>query len=263
MGHGAQTISKQFITAILPAYNEEGRIGDVLHVVTQASFIDEIIVVCDGCTDNTAAEAKRALRFAKQKEHLTYSVLELERNIGKGGAMLYGAQRTNADVLLFLDADLIGLTPSHVDALIKPMLCNPNYSAAAMTLGIFGAPRGGIFGKWLGICHRTAANLTGQRAIRRDLFLGIPNLYNSRFGVEMAITHYIRDVWQLRMQHVSLDGVTHPIKEEKTGIWRGTQHRFGMYEDIISYILYNAIRARISTIYNKRKLRIKKRRLVK
>src|SRR5690606_23678538 len=197
---------------VIPAYNEAGRVGDVLRAVAACRFVDEIIVVTDGCTDSTAEEARGVAARVQELfgRELPFRVFELKQNIGKGGAMTYGAHRTDAEVLLFLDADLIGLKSEQVDALLAPMLSEDAEERADMTLGLFGAPRGGVFGWWLGFCHRNVAAITGQRAIRRDVFLAIPNLTRSRFGVEIAITRYVH-AWKLRVAGVPLHDVTHPI----------------------------------------------------
>lgn len=247
----------QRTAVILPAFNEAGRIGDVLRTVFAASLVNEIIVVCDGCTDQTAEEARQTINSLDDAQSPPFTLYDLEQNIGKGGAMAYGARRTDADILLFLDADLIGLQPTHVDALLHPML-TPN-EPAVMTLGLFGTPRGGAFGWWLGLCHRVAASLTGQRAIRRDVFFAIPELTCSRFGVEVAITHYVQSVWKLRVQHVRIDGVTHPIKEEKIGVFRGFRHRLNMYGEIAKYLVTDNIRNRASAQRRDQNLQIKER----
>ena len=46
------------ISVIIPAYNEEGRIGNVLSPLIGLELIKEIIVVNDGSNDNTSEEAK-------------------------------------------------------------------------------------------------------------------------------------------------------------------------------------------------------------
>jgi hypothetical protein len=247
----------QRTAVILPAFNEAGRIGDVLRAVSAAALVDEIIVVCDGCTDKTAEEAHQAINNLDETQKLPFTLYDLEKNIGKGGAMAYGAHRTDADILLFLDADLIGLQHSHVEALLEPMLRSSE--PAVMTLGLFGTPRGGAFGWWLGICHRVAASLTGQRAIRRDVFFSIPELTCSRFGVEVAITHYVQSVWKLRVEQVRIDGVTHPIKEEKIGVLRGFRHRLNMYGEIAKYLATDNIRNRASAQRRDQNLQIRER----
>ena len=231
--------------AIVPAYNEAGRITNVLKSISQAQTVDEIVVVTDGCEDTTADEARGfAARFKEKNPNspLQIRVLELEQNLGKGGAMRHGALHCTAPILLFLDADLIGLEPHQVDDLLAPMRTERPEERADMALGLFGAARGGIVGWWLSVCHRKVAAITGQRAIRRDVFLAVPGLTESRFGVETAITRYVRHAWKLKVAEVFLDGVTHPLKEEKIGIWRGARHRAAMYTEIVTYIVVDNVR---------------------
>ena len=252
---GATLFAPITTAAVIPAYNESGRISAVLEAVAQAKHIQEIIVVTDGCSDNTANEARAVMErlastFAENAARgigcRELRVFELKHNIGKGGAMTYGALRTEADVLLFLDADLIGLETQQVDDLLAPMLCEEPSQRADMALGLFGAVRGGIFGWWLGVCHRQMAALTGQRAIRREVFLAVPGLTNSRFGIETAITRYVKYVWMLKVSNVPLHGVTHPVKEEKIGVWKGFRHRLNMYGEIVTYLALDIVRNQAS-----------------
>lgn len=223
------------VAAIVPAYNEGGRITAVLDVISQARQVDEILVVTDGCTDGTNDEVSAWLEGRDKTQRPAARLFALTQNIGKGGAMTYGAHRTDADVLLFLDADLIGLRPEQVDELLAPTLMADN--PADMALGLFGSVRGGILGWWLGFCHRFTPSITGQRAIRRDLFLEVPGLTHSRYGVEAAITRFVTSDPGLRTDYVFLHSVTHPIKEEKQGAWKGFSNRMRMYREIGSYLI--------------------------
>ncbi|MGC8981459.1 MAG: glycosyltransferase family 2 protein [Minisyncoccia bacterium] len=49
------------ISCIIPAYNEEKRIKDVIEAIKNSKLIDEIIVVSDGSTDNTYEMAKNVI----------------------------------------------------------------------------------------------------------------------------------------------------------------------------------------------------------
>lgn len=220
---------KPRVAAIIPAYNEANRVVAVLETIANSQSVGEVLCVTDGCSDDTAAQVATFVA-ARCPDATPVRLFELTQNIGKGGAMAHGAHHTDAEVLLFLDADLIGLQPSQVDEMLEPMLRESD--PADMTLGLFGAVRGGPLGWWLSWCHRATPSITGQRAIRRDLFLSTPGLTRSRFGVEAAITRWVQSDPSLKVDFVYLHSVTHPIKEEKLGLIRGSRNRMKMYRDI-------------------------------
>ncbi|MCS6831413.1 MAG: glycosyltransferase family 2 protein [Armatimonadota bacterium] len=206
------------VTAIIPAYNEETRLPRVLEAVRAASLVDEIVVVSDGSADRT---------YEVARNFDGVHALQLPQNLGKGGAMHVGACFTDSPVIVFLDADLIGLTPEHVDRLVEPVRCGD----ADMTLGVF---RGGR--RATDLAQKLFPFVSGQRAIRRELFLEVPNVQFARFGVETQITRWaMRQRWRVR--YVLLFGVTHPMKEEKLGRLRGTVARLRMYADIARILL--------------------------
>jgi hypothetical protein len=204
------------VAAVVPAYNEERRIRAVLETLTATPEVDEISVVSDGSSDRTQAVAA-ALPGVRS--------IQLSRNKGKGGAMREGALLTDAEVLVFFDADLMGLTPEHVRDLVLPV-CGGH---ATMATGIF---QGGRF--WTDIAQYFSPGITGQRAIRRDVFLRIPDLENVGYGIELAITYYVRHR-DLPMRRVILRGVTHPMKEEKLGWLRGAASRMVMYWQMLRF----------------------------
>lgn len=206
------------VSAIVPAYNERERIAAVLDAIKSARTIDDIVVVSDGSTDGTyeLAAADPAVR-----------ALKLEANGGKAGAMRAGALGTDADLILFLDADLIGLDGPKVDALVAPVA----EDRADMAIGVFRRGRG-----LTDLAQLIAPYISGQRAMRRELFLSIPGIEDVRSGVEMAITRYCR-ARRLRVERVDLPGCTHVMKEEKLGLVRGVASRLRMYVDITKIIL--------------------------
>lgn len=202
------------VTAVIPAYNEAATIGAVIEVLRQVPLIEEIIVVSDGSEDGTAAVAR---------EHGA-TVIELEQNRGKGAAMAQGAQQAQGDILLFLDADLEGLTPAHVESLLEPVM----QGEAEMTVGVF--HRGRSLTDWAQII---APHLSGQRAILKSLFLSA-GTEASRFEVEVMLSATAREKgW--RVKKVPLSNMTHIMKEEKRGFTRGMVARLGMYKDIAGF----------------------------
>ena len=212
------------IVAIVPAYNEAARITPVLDTLTRAPSVDSVIVVDDGSDDATAATAERHPAAATGR----LAVVRQETNRGKGAAMRAGAEAADsADTLLFLDADLIGLTVDHVEALVEPV----RTGQVDMALGVF---RGGNF--WTTLAQIIVPNISGQRAILRELFLSVPSVIDARYGVELAITHYVAGEGR-PMTRVILKDVSHPPKERKLGLWRGVASRARMYQQMLPYMI--------------------------
>ena len=83
------------ITVVLPAKNEAGAIQQTVKAIRQLNRVDEIIVVNDGSTDDTAQLAEQA--GAKVINH-PYSK-------GNGAAIKTGARNAIGDVIVFMDAD--------------------------------------------------------------------------------------------------------------------------------------------------------------
>lgn len=204
------------ITAIVPAYNEAKTIGAVLTVLTGCRSIDQVIVVSDGSTDDTVKVAR---------QFKSVQVIDLPENRGKGAALKAGMEQTTAEIALFLDADLIGLTEEHINALLEPVLDN----RAPMSLGVF--ERGRVA---TDLAQKVAPYLTGQRALRRTLFEDISDPDLTRFGVEMALHRYVEER-DIPAALVSLPDLSHLMKEEKLGLWKGLAARGKMYWEIIKY----------------------------
>lgn len=213
------------VTAIIPAYNEEQTIANVVKCVSNVEEIKRIIVVSDGSTDSTAERAKAS----------GAEVIELSENVGKGGAIKAGVNECESEVILFLDADLIGLTEKHVKDLINPVIKDE----ADMTIGIFKNGR-----MVTDLAQKVTPYLSGQRAIKKTVIDKIPNIDITRYGVEVALTKYINRS-SIRVREVSLPDMTHVTKEEKLGIFKGVQARLRMYWDIIKMLRSNNINKQI------------------
>lgn len=202
------------VSAIIPAYNEEKNIGNVLKAVKQVDLIDRIIVVNDGSIDSTSQIALS----------MGVEVLELCNNMGKGGAIKSGLDIcSNEDIILLLDSDLIGLERNHIISLIMPVIKD----AADMTVGVFKRGRA-----LTDLAQLISPFLSGQRAVKRDMIYSMPDMDMMRYGVEMAMTLYLKKA-NARIVSIPLHGITHPMKEEKLGLIPGIRERIKMYRDII------------------------------
>ncbi len=102
---GSELVSmddKPALTVILPCHNEEENIKriptELIPVLKEAGLVYEIIVVDDGCTDNTVFTAQN-LNIPQLK------ILRHEKNKGLGEAIKTGFANTNGDIVITLDAD--------------------------------------------------------------------------------------------------------------------------------------------------------------
>jgi hypothetical protein len=104
--------------AIVPAYNEQGMVGRVVREIRRQAPDFDVVVVDDGSTDNTAAEAEAAGAL----------VLRHPFNTGIGGAMQSGfkyALRNSYDVAAQVDGDGQH-KPVHLDDLLAKLKTTGN-----------------------------------------------------------------------------------------------------------------------------------------
>lgn len=201
------------VVCIIPAFNEGKTIGGIIDVVKQVKTIDDIIVVSDGSIDNTAEIA-----MGKNVTTIVHN-----ENKGKGAALKTGFDITNADILVFLDADLIGLTKEHIEDLIDPVLNDD----ADMSIGIFVSGR-----LTTDLAQIVTPFLSGQRAMKREIIQNIDNIDITRYGVEVALTKAVKRNNYV-VKKVELKDMTHITKEEKLGLKKGIAARMKMYWEIV------------------------------
>lgn len=204
------------VSVIIPAYNEDPTITSIIETCKKSNNVSEIIVVDDGSIDQTSLLASEAGAV----------VLSYGSNLGKAYALLHGAKYAKEDILLLLDADLVGLSVEHVDNLIIPVLTG----SVDSTLGLFTGGR-----LKTDLAHAITPHLSGQRCLKKDFLLQLEDYKNARFGIEVAITKY-QSKQNKKVIKVYLESVTHVMKEEKTGRESGFQNRLQMYKDIVKHI---------------------------
>ncbi len=184
------------VAAIIPAFDEERTIGEVVCAVRHCSLVDEVIVVSDGSRDATVDTARR--QGAR--------VVALPENQGKGGAIAAGLAVTGAELILLLDGDLVGLTAEHVNDLLLPVL-----------MGTADVSIGQITHDFI---QTLFPILSGQRALRRCVLEGVAELENTGFGIEAALNRYLKTAG-LHTRTVPLGALRHVPKQEKHGLLRG------------------------------------------
>lgn len=204
------------VAAIVPALNEEKNIGNVLKTLLGSEEIDEVVVV-DGASKDATAKISRdmgakVIIFPKKS---------------KGGAMREGVKSTKADIIVFCDADLIGLSSEHISSLIQPILRNE----AAMSVGIRERHGWGKIAEFF-IKIDPLFAIAGERSMKRQIFEAIPEDFIKGFMVETALNYYCHTN-NLPVSYVKLKGLSMTIKEKKWGLILGFMARLKMFWELL------------------------------
>ena len=90
------------VTVIIPNFNEEKTIIEILKRVNnqKSEYMDMEIIVIDDCSTDRSKE------LLKENPNLYTKLIELDKNLGKGGAVKEGLLNASGEYILFQDADL-------------------------------------------------------------------------------------------------------------------------------------------------------------
>jgi glycosyltransferase involved in cell wall biosynthesis len=108
-------MSDPLVSIVVPAYNEQATIAQVLRRVAATPFRREIIVVDDGSADDTVPLVR-----SLHAEIDDLRLLAQDRNRGKGAAVRAGIAASTGDIVVIQDADL-EYDPADLPRLIKPL----------------------------------------------------------------------------------------------------------------------------------------------
>jgi glycosyltransferase involved in cell wall biosynthesis len=199
------------LEAIVPAYNEAPTVAGVIAALRASPSVARVLVVDDGSTDGTGAVAQSA----------GADVLTLSPNGGKGAAMLQGVTHTASEYVLFVDSDLIGLTPGHVEQLVS--IAAQGYD---MVCGM--QSYGGMGNAW----QLVGPLITGQRVVRRSLLASIPLDCWSGYAIETAM-NVIAKRTGARSACVLMEHLSYKNKITKSGgFWNGMVGHAKMFGQI-------------------------------
>ncbi len=172
------------LTIIIPAFNEESAIGEVIKEVQKlcSEITREIIVVDDGSDDRTAAVA----------EALGARIMRRSQNMGYGAAVKMGIRCAQTEWVLIMDAD--GQHRAE-DAFRIAQLIDRCDMAVGSRTGLVHSTLWRMPGKWLlglvanYLTRQTIPDLnSGLRLIRRDLALKYLHICPSGFSFSTTIT---------------------------------------------------------------------------
>ncbi len=222
------------LTCIIPAYNEQARIGAVLQAVLNHPLIDEVLVVDDGSADGTSTVVQ---------DYPQARLITLAQNGGKTAALAHGFAATQSPIILLIDADLSGLSPAHLTALITPV----KEGRAAMSISL----RDNAPGLWrlIGLDY-----ISGERALRRDLLAGQDEALRRlpKFGFEVFLNSLVLNA-RAPLAVVRLPGVQSPLKSTKYGFWTGVKGDIAMLGDLMRAVPPHGL---IRQIIQMRRLRV-------
>ncbi len=188
------------VTAVVPVYNEEKTIKNVLEILTSSDRIDNIIVIDGRSTDDTPNIIKK----------FKVKIITLKKPKGKGYAVKVGTKNIKSNIILLCDADLIGLRKEHIDKLLKPMFKND----AVMVIGL--RDKGNIIANAI----MPYFPLTGgERAILTKVFMEIrKNQLIEGWGLESVMNDYCKKK-KLKVIKVKLEGMDHiGLQTKKYGL---------------------------------------------
>lgn len=212
------------LSIIVPVYNENKTIGQILARIQATPYDKEIIVVDDASTDGTR-DVLRGLESSREITSARFFYHSV--NQGKGAALRTGIAQATGDIVLVQDADL-EYDPAEYSVLIQPIVTG----RADVVYGsrFLSGPHRVLF-FWHSVGNKlltlmsnmfTDLNLTdmetGFKAFRRELFSKIA-IEENRFGVEVEITAKIAKL-RCRLYEVPISYFGRDYSEGKKITWK-------------------------------------------
>ncbi len=198
------------VDAVVPARNEAPTVAHVVEALRGCAYVREVIVVDDGSSDATGELAAAA--GAK--------VIRREGPGSKALAMEAGVDASDADAILFADADLLRITSQHFDDICAPFI----EGRATMSLGTFDY---GIV-NWLVLRFPPTS---GERIVPRWVFEAVPAERREGYLIEIFINEVVTEA-DLPCCARVMRGVTHRTKRMKFGLIEGYQRSWRMLRDL-------------------------------
>ena len=184
------------LSVLVPAYNEERTIAEVLRKVLRLPLnLKEVIVVDDGSTDGTAA-AVGEVALMDSRVRFYHSA----RNLGKTAAISLAIEEARGDILLIQDADL-EYDPEEIPEVIRPILAGQADVVYGSRFSVRRAARVLYFYHYLAnrsltflsnvLTNRNMSDIeTGYKAFRSGVIKPL-RLRSHGFGMEVEITAMI------------------------------------------------------------------------
>jgi glycosyltransferase involved in cell wall biosynthesis len=200
------------LAVIIPVYNEEKTIQEIIKKVLEEPTEKEVLIVDDASSDNTPQILENF------KNYKNIKIIHHKKNLGKGAAIRTALKYVTSDIILIQDADL-EYDPKEYKNLIKPIL----EGKADVVYGsrFLGGPhRVLLFWHFVAnILLTMFCNLlynvnftdimTCYKVFRKEVLESI-NIENNRFGIEPELTAKIaKKNWRIYEVPISYYGRTY------------------------------------------------------
>lgn len=183
-----------FISAVVPVFNEEKTVKQVVETLLNSQFIDEVICVNDGSKD-------KSLEILKSFDDKIILV-DIPTNKGKGYALSEGIKNAKGEIIAFFDSDLKNLKKRHIKELLEPIASG----RCEVVLGIPTNNNSVFYRPWW-------VYLTGERAyFRQNLLPYLRKMSMARYGVEILLNSAFA---KGNTRIIPLRGLVSPSKYEK------------------------------------------------
>ena len=207
-------------SCIIPIYNEESRIGNVLEQIVQIKKISEIICIDDGSTDNSS-------KLVKEK-YPQVKIIRHERNLGKTAAILTGLKYVKSESVLLLDSDLINLKFEEIDNAFS------YFEKNRLDCLLFNTAPMNYIDRLLRRLFRFLLLVAGSRIINKQCLIEALNSKTlGSYQLEIAQNKYLMENNKnVAYIDISAKDVS---KIDKIGFLRGWQDELKMWRQIITY----------------------------
>lgn len=225
---------------VMPVYNEEATVADIVVKVLEQDMINELVIVDDCSSDNTW-ETLEKMRDDSDK----IRIFRHEINQGKGAALRTGFEHVTSDIVGIQDADM-EYDPAEYSMLIAPF----SKGVADVVYGsrFQGAGAHRVVYFWHSIGNRfltllsnmfSDINLTDMETcykfFKREIIQSI-SIKENRFGFEPEITAKIVKIKGIRIYEVPISYYGRTYEEGKKIGWRDG---FAALKCILKYNLFS------------------------